>query len=270
MHCKGKPLSLNVNLREIAERTPGFSGADLANLVNESAILAARRNKQQVYQDELLESIDKVLLGPERKSHILSNKEKEIAAYHEAGHAVVASFIPESEPIRKVSIVARGRAAGYTLKLPSREKYLKTKSNFLGELATLLGGYSAEKLVFKEITTGASSDLEKASNLARKLVKEYGMSKKLGPVAFGEKEELVFLGKDIGEQRNYSEKIASQIDQEVSLLINDAQKSAARILKKKRKLLTKVADVLIEKETIEREEFEKMIKVKKVKGKKIK
>tara|TARA_Y100000310_G_scaffold38150_2_gene35738 strand:+ start:1246 stop:3111 length:1866 start_codon:yes stop_codon:yes gene_type:complete len=270
IHCKGKPLSLNVNLREIAERTPGFSGADLANLVNESAILAARRNKQQVYQDELLESIDKVLLGPERKSHILSNKEKEIAAYHEAGHAVVASFIPESEPIRKVSIVARGRAAGYTLKLPSREKYLKTKSNFLGELATLLGGYSAEKLVFKEITTGASSDLEKASNLARKLVKEYGMSKKLGPVAFGEKEELVFLGKDIGEQRNYSEKIASQIDQEVSLLINDAQKSAARILKKKRKLLTKVADVLIEKETIEREEFEKMIKVKKVKGKKIK
>ena len=259
IHCQGKPLALDASLREIAERTPGFSGADLANLVNEATILAARRNKHRVYQEELLESIDKVLLGPERKSHILSEKEKEIAAYHESGHAIVSSFLPHAEPVRKISIIARGRAAGYTLKLPVKEKYLKTKSEFLSELATLLGGYCAEKLIFGEITTGASSDLQVASELARKLVKEYGMSEKLGPVAFGEKEELVFLGKEIGEQRNYSEKVAAQIDAEVSRLIKSAWMTAAKILKKKRKLLDKVAKTLAEKETIEREEFEKLI-----------
>jgi len=199
-------------------------------------------------------------LGPERKSHILSEKEKKIAAYHEAGHALVASFLPEAEPIRKISIVARGRAAGYTLKLPTQEKRLKTKSEFLSELATLLGGYAAEKLVFGEITTGAANDLEKASTLARKLVKEYGMSEKLGPVAFGEKEELVFLGKELGEQRNYSEKVAAKIDEEVSSFIAEARDSAKKILKKKRKLLDKIAKTLAEKETIEREEFEKLIK----------
>ena len=265
IHAKGKPLALNVNLREIAERTPGFSGADLANLVNEAAILAARRNKSQVYQEELLESIDKVLLGPERKSHILSEKEKMVAAYHEAGHALVASSLPEAEPIRKISIIARGRAAGYTLKLPTKERHLKSKSEFLSDLASLLGGYCAEKLVFGEITTGASNDLEKASELARKLVKEYGMSEKLGPVSFGEKEEMIFLGKEIGEQRNYSEKVATQIDEEVSKFIKNAQISAQNILKRKRKLLNKIAKTLAEKETIEREEFEKLIKLKKPK-----
>ena len=263
IHVKGKPLALNVNLREIAERTPGFSGADLANLVNEAAILAARRNKPQVYQEELLESIDKVLLGPERKSHILSEKEKKVAAYHESGHALVASSLPEAEPIRKISIIARGRAAGYTLKLPIQERHLKSRSEFLSELATLLGGYCAEKLIFGEITTGASNDLEKASELARKLVKEYGMSEKMGPIAFGEKEELVFLGKEIGEQRNYSEKVAAQIDEEVSRFIKNAQNSAKIILRKKRKLLNKIAKTLIEKETIEREEFETLIKSRK-------
>ena len=271
IHAQGKPLALNVNLREIAERTPGFSGADLANLVNEAAILAARRNKHQVYQEEMLESIDKVLLGPERKSHILSEKEKEVVAYHEAGHALVASSLPGAEPIRKISIIARGRAAGYTLKLPTKETHLKSRSEFLAELATLLGGYCAEKLVFGEITTGASNDLEKASELARKLVKEYGMSEKLGPVAFGEKEELVFLGKEIGEQRNYSETVAAKIDEEVARFIKNAESSAKKILKKKRKLLNKIAQTLVEKETIEREEFEKLIKAGKIeKPKKVK
>lgn len=262
IHCQGKPLALNVALREIAERTPGFSGADLANLVNEAAILAARRNKTQVYQEELLESIDKVLLGPERKSHILSEKEKMVAAFHEAGHALVSASLPQTEPIRKISIIARGMAAGYTLKLPTEDKHLKSRSEFLAELATLLAGYCAEKLVFGEITTGASNDLEKASELARKLVKEYGMSEKLGPVAFGEKEELVFLGKAIGEQRNYSENVAAKIDEEVWQFIQNARNTAKKILKKKRKLLDKIAKTLIRKETIEREEFEKLMKSK--------
>ena len=260
IHVKGKPLSLTVNLREIAERTPGFSGADLANLANEAAILAARRNKQQISQEELLESIDKVLLGPERKSHILSKNEKLIAAYHEAGHALVASSLPHAEPVRKISIIARGQAAGYTLKLPSEEKHLKTKTEFMADLAMFLGGYAAEELVFGEITTGASNDLEKASELARSLVKEYGMSERLGPIAFGEKEELVFLGKDIGEQRNYSEKTATEIDEEVSRFMKEARTTARTILKKRRAVLNKIAKTLAEKETIEREEYEALIK----------
>ncbi|MFH1820574.1 MAG: ATP-dependent zinc metalloprotease FtsH [Candidatus Nealsonbacteria bacterium] len=267
IHSQGKPLALNVKLREIAERTPGFSGADLANLINESAILAARRNKQQIFQEEMLESIDKVLLGPERKSHVLSMKEKEMAAFHEAGHALVATSLPDAEPIRKISIIARGQAAGYTLKLPTKERYLITKSEFLSELATLLGGYTAEKLVFNEITTGASNDLEKASSLARRLVKEYGMSEKLGPVAFGEKEEMIFLGKGISEQRNYSEKVAAEIDEEVSRFIKNAQSQAKEILKRKRKTLDKIAKTLNQKETIEREEFEQLVKSKPVKDK---
>jgi len=259
IHCRGKPLALNVNLREVAERTPGFSGADAANVVNEAAILAARRNKNQVYQEEFLESIEKVLLGPERKSHILSEKEKEIAAFHEAGHALVSASLPEAEPVRKISIIARGMAAGYTLKMPAEERKIKTKKEFLAEMATLLGGYCAEKLKFKEITTGAANDLKRASDLARKLVKEYGMSA-LGPVSFGEKEELVFLGKEISEQRNYSEKVATQIDKEVEKFVKNAEKEATKLLFKKKKLLDKIAKTLIEKETIEKEEFESLIK----------
>ncbi len=262
IHCRGKPLALNVNLREVAERTPGFSGADLANVVNEAAIMAARRNKHQVFQEEFLESIEKVLLGPERKSHILSKKEKEIAAFHEAGHALVASSLPETEQIRKISIVARGMAAGYVLKMPTNEKKIKTKTEFLVEIATLLGGYCAEKIKFDEITTGAANDLEIASKLARKLVKEYGMSS-LGPISFGEREELVFLGRELSEQRNYSEKVATQIDNEVEKFINDGRKKATEILTKKRNLLEKIARILIEKETIEKEEFEKLIGIKK-------
>jgi cell division protease FtsH len=259
IHCRGKPLALNVNLREIAERTPGFSGADLANLVNEAAILSARRNKTNVSQEELLESIEKVLLGPERRSHVLSKKEKEIAAYHEAGHALVASFLPSGEPVRKVSIISRGMAAGYTLKVPTEDRKMKTKTEFLADLAIAMGGYCAEKLKFGELTTGASNDLEKASELARKLVKEYGMSR-LGPVSFSDKDELIFLGREIGEQRNYSEKIAALIDKEVVRFIKEAEAQATQILKKKRKLLDKIAQTLIEKETIEREQFEELIK----------
>ncbi len=258
IHCRGKPLSLDVNLREIAERTAGFSGADLANLVNEAAILAARRNKHQLYQEEILESIEKVLLGPERKSHILSKKEKEIAAYHETGHALVSVSFPEAEPVRKISIIARGMAAGYTLKTPKEERKIKTKSEFLAEIATLLGGYCAEKIKFGEITTGGANDLERASELARKLVKEYGMSS-LGPVAFGKKEELIFLGREFAESRNYSEKIAAQIDKEVAGFVKNGENTAKKILIKKKKLLEKIAKTLIEKETIEKEEFEKLV-----------
>ena len=259
IHNRNKPLASDINLREVAERTPGFSGADLANVANEAAILAARRNKTQVFQEELLESIEKVMLGPERKSHVLSKKEKEIAAYHEAGHALVAASSPGTEPVRKISIISRGMAAGYVLKVPTEEKRLKSKKEFLSELSILLGGYSAEKIQFKEITTGASNDLKRASDLARKLVKEYGMSA-LGPISFGEKEELVFLGKEISEQRNYSEEVASQIDKEVEKFIKEAEKRALKILSRKRKLLAKIAQTLITKETIEREEFEKLIK----------
>jgi len=261
IHCRGKPLALNVNLREITERTPGFSGADLANVVNEAAILAARRNKHQVFQEELLESIEKVLLGPERKSHILSKKEKEIAAYHEVGHALVSASILGAEPVRKISIVARGLAAGYTLKMPAEERKIKTKSEFLAELATLLGGYCAERIKFGEITTGAANDLERASQLAGKLVKEYGMSA-LGPVSFGERERLGFLGEEI-ERRTYSEKIATKIDKEIEKFVKNAENTARKILTGKKNLLEKIAKRLIEKETIEKEEFEELIGIKK-------
>lgn len=261
IHARGKPLASNVNIREAAERTPGFSGADLANVLNEAAILAARRGNTQVFQTEILESIEKVLLGPERKSHVLSKKEKEITAYHEAGHALVSSSLPDTEPVRKVSIISRGMAAGYTLHAPTEERRMKTRSEFTSILATLLGGYCAEQTIFGEITTGASNDLVRASDLARRLVKEFGMSS-LGPVAFGEKEELVFLGKGISEQRNYSEKVAEDIDREVERFISNAQKEATEILTKRKKLLHKIAKVLIEKETIEREEFEQLMKEK--------
>ena len=258
IHCQGKPLTSDVNLRELAERTPGFSGADLANLANEAAILAARRNKTQIAQGELLESIEKVMLGPERKSHILSKPEKEIAAYHEAGHALMSVLVPNSEPVRKVSIVARGMAAGYTLKVPIEEKKLKTKAEFKSELSVLLGGYYAELLKFGDTTTGAANDLEKASVLARKMVKEFGMSK-LGPISFGEREESIFLGRELGEYKNYSEKIASEIDSEVAKFISEAESVTREMLTKKRNILDKIAKTLVEKETIEKEEFERLI-----------
>jgi len=259
IHGRGKPLAAHTNLREVAERTPGFAGADLENLMNEAAILAARRNKLQISQEELLESIDKVLLGPERKSHVLSKREKEITAYHEAGHALVATLVPHGDPVRKVSIISRGRAGGYTLKLPSEEKHLKTKAEFLSDLAVLMGGYAAEWFKFKDITTGSSNDLEKATEIARSLIKQFGMSKKLGPVTLGDREDTMFLGRRGPEAQNYSEKVAEEIDKEVTKLLVNARKQAEKILKKNRTTLEKIAKILIEKETIEREEFGRIV-----------
>ncbi|HEX9721744.1 MAG TPA: ATP-dependent zinc metalloprotease FtsH [Candidatus Paceibacterota bacterium] len=259
IHAEGKPLADGVRLREIAERTPGFSGADLANLMNEAAILAARRSKAKVSQSELFESIDKVLLGPERKSHVLSKKEKGITAYHEGGHALVAASLKNVDPVRKISIISRGRAGGYTLKLPSEDKHMKSRAEFLDELAVLLGGYVAEKLVFGDVSTGPSNDLEKASEIARSIIKDYGMSEKLGPVTFGEREHMPFLGRDIEASKNYSETTALEIDKEVAKLIEDARKVADRVLRQKRRTLDNIAKVLVEKETIEREEFEELV-----------
>ncbi|MBU3901173.1 ATP-dependent zinc metalloprotease FtsH [Patescibacteria group bacterium] len=260
IHAKNKPLTSEVNLRQIAERTPGFSGADLANLVNEAAIAAARQDKKEVDMLNLISSIEKVLLGPERKSHILSTDEKKIAAYHEAGHALVTASLPHTDPVRKVSIIARGQAAGYTLKLPEFDKHLHTKTEFVEELSVLLAGYYAEILVFNEITTGAGNDLEKATDLARRLVMRYGMSEKLGPRTFGETEDLIFLGKEITTEKNYSEKMAQEIDKEVHDFISNAAKAGQKILADKRALLDKIANRLIEKETIEKEEFEELMK----------
>jgi cell division protease FtsH len=259
IHSKNKKFAENVNLRTLAERTPGFSGADLANLVNEAAILAARKNQKTINQQDLSNSIEKVLLGPERKSHILTKKEKEIAAYHEAGHALVNASLKHTDPVHKVSIIARGRAAGYTLKLPSEDKHLRSKSEFVDELAVLLGGYCAEKLIFNELTTGASNDLKIASDLARDLVTKYGMSEKLGPVTFGDSNELIFLGKEITEGRNYSEKKAAEIDSEVEKFIRDAEVVADKVLKTRKPKLTLIAKELIAKETIEKNEFEKLM-----------
>ncbi len=256
VHAKNKPFAKNVALRDAAERTPGFSGADLSNLLNEAAILAARRDKKQIETVDILESVDKVLLGPERKSHILSEKEKKITAYHEAGHALVAHELPNVDPVRKISIIARGRAAGYTLKLPEQDKYFKTKVEFTEELAVLLAGYATEKEIFGDVSTGASNDLKQATRLAKKLITDYGMSETLEPRTFGEREELIFLGREITEQRNYSERIAEQIDKEISNFIGNARKTAENIISKMKPKLEEIVALLLKKETIERDEFE--------------
>lgn len=256
VHASNKPMAKDVNLRKIGERTPGFSGADLANLLNEAAILAALENKKEVSEFHILHSIDKIILGPERKSHILNEKEKEITAYHEAGHALVAHELPNTDPVRKVSIVARGSAAGFTLKLPIEDKKLHTKTEFLEELAVMLAGQIAEKIIFNEVTTGAQSDLRQATKLAKRLITEYGMSEKMGLRTFGEREEMIFLGKEIHERRDYSEKTAEEIDSEIHRMTEEAAKLAEKIIKEKRKYLDKIVVALKEKETIESEEFE--------------
>jgi len=260
IHAKNKPLVTDVNLRQIAERTPGFSGADLANLMNEAAISAAKNGKKQISMNELLSSIEKVMLGPERKSHILSVDEKKIAAYHEAGHGLVAAALPHTDPVRKISIIARGQAAGYTLKLPEQDRHLHSKTEFIEELAVLLAGYFTEKMIFGDVTTGAANDLEKATDLARRLVMRYGMSEKLGPRTFGETEDLIFLGKEISTEKNYSEKIAAEIDNEVADFLQNASKTAQKILTEKRPLLEKITQCLIKQETIEKEEFDELLK----------
>ncbi|HAN62119.1 TPA: cell division protein FtsH, partial [Candidatus Azambacteria bacterium] len=255
IHSLDKPMAPDIDFRRIAERTPGFSGADLANVINEGAILTARQNKKAVDQETLYHSIEKVLLGPERRSHLLSTKEKEIASYHEAGHALIAGVLPHSDPVHKISIVSRGRAAGYTLKLPLEDRHLHSKNEFLADMAVLMGGYAAEKIVFKELTTGASDDLRKATDLARRLVTEYGMSEKFGPIAFGESDEMIFLGRDFGSEKNYSESVAQEIDKEVKNFLFTAYDTAKKIIAQRRKKLKEIAERLIEKETIERDEF---------------
>jgi cell division protease FtsH len=256
VHAKGKPLAEEVNLEVLAKQTAGFSGADLANLVNEAAILAARRGKKAIEMQELEESIDRVIAGPERKSRKISAKEKEMTAYHESGHALVAKMLPNADPVHKISIVARGMMGGYTRLLPTEDRYLMTRSQFKDMLATLMAGHTAEELIFKEMSTGAQNDLEEATKLARKMVTTYGMSEKLGPRTFGRKEELVFLGREISEQRDYSEKVAQQIDEEVQDILQHAHDQAKKILTENKPRLVHIAEKLIAQETIEGEELE--------------
>lgn len=260
IHSKEKPLAQGVNLHRIAERTPGFSGADLANLTNEAAILTARRNKKEVGQEELFESIEKVILGPERRSRMISEDEKNIITYHEAGHALVNYYSPNTDPVQKVSIISRGQAGGYTLKVPLEDRHVRTRQEFISELAVLLGGFTAEKIVLGDVSTGASGDLLEASTIARKLVTKFGMSEKLGPITFGKTEEMVFLGREITTDKNYSEKVATEIDQEVKNFILKAEKSAEKIIKSHRAKLDLLAKTLREKEIIEKEEFENLMK----------
>ncbi len=260
IHARKKPLAKGLSLREIAERTPGFSGADLENLLNEAAILAVKRKKKKIEKIDILDSVEKVMLGPARKSHILNKKEKKITAYHEAGHALVAKMLPNTDPVHKVSIVSRGQAAGYTLKLPREDRVFSTREKFIEELSVLLAGHIVEKIEFGDVTTGASNDLRQATRLARRLVTEFGMAEHLPLRTYGEHEEMIFLGRDIHEQRDYSEKTAEKIDQEVDSLIVNAQKRAEKIIKDNKDKLDKIAALLLEQETIEREEFNKLFK----------
>jgi cell division protease FtsH len=256
VHAKGKPMEDEVKLETLAKETPGFTGADLANLLNEAAILAARRNKQVIGMVELEEAIDRVIAGPERRSRIISQKEKAITAHHEAGHALTARMLPNADPVHKISIIARGMLGGYTRLLPTEDRYLWTRSQFNDMLATMLAGHSAEELIFNEMTTGTENDIEQATKIARKMVTEYGMSDKLGPRAFGRKEELVFLGREISEQRNYGEEVAKQIDDEINAIIERAHKVAKDILTQNRAKLVQIAERLIAEETIEGERLE--------------
>ncbi len=259
IHAKQKPLGKQVNLRQIAERTPGFSGADLANLLNEGAILAARQNKKIIENKDLYEAIEKVMLGPERKSRVITEQEKKITAYHEAGHALVAHFLPHTDPVHKISIIARGQAGGYTLKLPTTDRHMHTKTEYVEEISVLLAGFLTEKEKFNEVTTGATSDLRRATSIARKLITDFGMSERLGLRTFGHKEEMIFLGREISEQRDYSEKIAEEIDAEISRFIKQASDKAKEIIRGKNKELEKIVATLLKKETIEKEEFEKLV-----------
>ena len=258
IHSKGKPLDAGADLESLAKQTVGFSGADLANLVNEAAILAARRGKKAIGMAELEESIDRVIAGPEMKSRKISPKEKEITAYHEAGHALVARMSPNADPLHKISIVARGMSLGHTRQLPTEDRYLLTRSQFKDMLATLLGGRIAEELVFGEISTGASDDIRRATDLAHKMVTDYGMSDKLGTRTFGNKHEMVFLGREISEQRDYGDDIANIIDEEVHNIVQTAYDTARDILENNRDRLTHIAQRLIAKETIEPDELDKL------------
>ena len=253
VHAKGKPLDEDVELEKVARQTPGFSGADLANLINEAAILAARNSRSAIIYDDFAESIDRVIAGPARRSRVVNQREKEITAYHEAGHAVVAYLLPHTDPVFKVTIVPRGSMGGYTRYLPEEDRHMWTKSQFEDQLAAALGGRAAEETIFEEITTGASNDLEQATNIARSMVTRYGMSEKLGPRTFGKREELIFLGREISEQRDYSDSVAEIIDEEVHRLIDKAYKTAKSILINHKEKLARLSHYLLENETAEGE-----------------
>ncbi len=258
VHVKGKPLDPVVNLETVAKGTPGFVGADIENLVNEAAILAARRNKKSIGPAEFEEAVDRVIAGPERRSRLISDHEKQVVAYHEAGHALVMKLLPNADPVHKISIISRGMALGYTMPLPDQDHLLHGRNKLCDELTGLLGGRVAEEEVFGDITTGASNDLERVTSLARRMVTQYGMSDMLGPQTFGEKEELVFLGREIGEQRNYSEEVAESIDKEVRRLVDDAYRGAQALIRGYRTKLDEIAQRLIEKETLDASEFQAM------------
>jgi cell division protease FtsH len=258
VHVKGKPLDKTIDLQTIARTSPGFSGADLANLVNEAAILAARRNRKTIGTSEFSEALERVVAGPERKSRVISDAEKQIIAFHEGGHAIVQRILPKCDPVAKVSIISRGMALGYTMGLPTEDRYLQSKSEFEDKIAGMLGGNVAEKLIFGDTTTGSSNDIEKATNLARRMVTEFGMSEKLGPLSFGKREELVFLGREIGEQRNYSDEVARQIDEEVRAIIDRGYSRAMDVLTRYKDRLQRLADRLVAEETLEQEAFESL------------
>ncbi len=259
VHSKGKPLAEDVNMETVAKQTPGFSGADLANLVNESALLAARRSKESIGPEEFAESIDRVIAGPARRSKVISPREKRITAYHEAGHALVGQFLPHADPVFKVTIISRGQMGGYTRFLPEEDRSLWTKAQFKDRIASAMGGRAAEEIVFGEVTTGASNDLEQATNIARTMITRYGMSEKLGPRTFGKREELVFLGKEISEQRDYSDRVAETIDNEVHHLIENAYQAAVRLINSNRAKLDQLAEYLMEHESIEGEELQALL-----------
>ncbi|MBC7265020.1 MAG: ATP-dependent zinc metalloprotease FtsH [Chloroflexi bacterium] len=261
VHVRGKPLAPDVDLMNLARQTPGFSGADIENLVNEAAILAARRNRRAIGMEEFQEAIERVVAGPERKSRLISPEEKRIIAYHEAGHALVMNSLPHCDPVRKVTIVSRGMALGYTMNLPEDDHYLQSKAKFEDEIAGLLAGRAAEQLIFGDVTTGASNDLERATKLARAMVTQYGMNESLGPRTFGQKEELIFLGREIAEQRDYSEKVAQEIDAEIKRIITAAYEKATRLLTEKRDKLDELAKRLIEQETVEESELAEILGV---------
>ncbi len=256
VHTKGKPLDKGVEVEGVARQSPGFSGADLANLVNEAAILAARRNKKVIGMSEFQEALERIVAGPERKSRIISDAEKAIIAYHEGGHAVVQRVLPKCDPVAKVTIISRGMALGYTMALPTEDRYLQSKTEFEDKIAGLLGGNVAERLIFGDTTTGASNDIEKATDMARRMVTEFGMSDKLGPLSFGKRDELVFLGREIGEQRNYSDEVAKTIDEEVRAIIDKAYERATEVLTVHREKLIALAEKLVAEETVDADAFE--------------
>jgi cell division protease FtsH len=264
LHAQNKPLKKDVDLKIVAQRTPGFSGADLRNVLNEAAIFSARKDQSRIGQQDILDSIEKVMLGPERKSHVMSLEEKKITAYHEAGHALVGHLLPHCDPIHKVSIIPRGRAAGYTMNIPDSDKHLHTKSKFSDDIAMMLGGLVAEQIMFKENSNGASSDLKQVSSLAKQIITKFGMNENLGYRSFGQGEGMVFLGKEIHERKDYSEKTAENIDIEIKNLVDSCYQKAQDTINENKEMLDKIANTLLEKETIEKDEFEKLVGKKKI------